>query len=70
MLLVLHVDEIYDNQSSQIPESKLTSDLSGSLDVCPEDGLLGLGPNLGLSCIDIDGDQCLSRINDYRSPRL
>ena len=57
MVLVFHVDKIYDDDTADIPETQLISDLSCSLHIGFENRLVQIVFTDETACIDINDRQ-------------
>ncbi len=64
ILAILHVNEIHDNESADIPEAKLAGNLVGGLHVGLEEGLVHVLAPLVSTGIHINGDHGLGLVNN------
>src|SRR5690606_26349058 len=70
MILVLHVDEVDDDDAADVAQAQLPGDGRGGLEVGLEDGLFeGAMPDEGAG-IDVDGGHRLRRVDDQVAPGL
>ena len=60
--LLVHVDEIDDDQAGEIAQAQLPGDLLGGLEVGLERGVLDVMLAGGAAGIDVDGDQRLGLV--------
>ncbi len=65
--LVLHVDEVDDDQAAQVAQTQLASQFFSSFEVGFVGGFLNVGSPGGATRVDVDGDQCLGVIDDDSS---
>ena len=60
----LHVDEVDDDESADIAQADLASDLGGGFEVGLEDGFIEVFGALVTAGIDVDGDHGLGFVDD------
>ena len=65
-----HVDEIDDDQSREVSQAQLASNLIGCLQIGAERGLLDVPFAGGAAGVDVDGDERLGGIDDDIAARL
>ena len=70
MLFILHVDEIDDDDSGEIPQTDLADDLRDRLQVRAQDRLLESALADVLPGVDVDSDKRLGLVDDDRSAGL
>ena len=62
--LLLHVDEVDDDEAGKIAQAKLAGDFLGRLEVGPERGVLDVVLAGRAARVDVDRDQRLGRVDD------
>lgn len=69
MKLVLHIDEVDDDDPADVPKPELANDLIGSLEVGAKNRLFEIALTDVVSRIDIDGNERLGGVNDNVTAR-
>ena len=59
-----HIDEVEDDEATEIAEAELAADLVGGFHVCSERGCFGVGGAAHLAGVDIDGDEGFGFVDD------
>jgi hypothetical protein len=62
--LVLHVDEVDDDDAADIAQAELAGDLAGRVEVGAEDRLLRIFLAGVAAGVDVDGDEPFGRLDD------
>lgn len=68
--VVPHIDEIVDDDASQVPQSDLSADFLGCLHVDLKRGFLGIIVCPEVSAVDVDGDERFRLIDHDRATSL
>ena len=66
----LHVDQVDDDQSADVPEAELVDDLGNGLEVGPEDGLFQVRPPHVPARVHVDGGERFALVDDQVPARL
>ena len=64
MSLLLHVDEVDDDDPADVPEAELPGHLTGGLHVGLENGLVRILPTRVAARVHVDGDQGFRLLDD------
>ena len=70
MAVLLHVDEVDDDQAGHVAQAQLARDLVRRLEVGGEGGLLDIVLARRAARVDVDRDQGLGRVDDQIAARL
>ena len=68
--ILLHVDEIDDDETGKIAQAQLAGDLVGGFEIGPQRGVFDIVLARGAAGIDVDRDQGLGLIDDDIAARL